>query len=354
MPVVYCEVNALPPIPVAKEAFMAGMNGAPPFDGPEPPWNLVSQLLRAMDTMRSLDEMFVWLASALTQGLKVPLAQFWTPHTPPGAHLPVRLLAMDCLDASVPERVIVNEQIIRIVERVAFERRPSLFFQVEQGFSPHQAALLTRFGFQYCGCAFLESGIPLFQLEGVGAREASPPRFAVIPFLLLRQLPRRDLLTSLAAAIEQGLLRAVSLGLLLSSASNVAPSPFSAAPLTPTPPPAYPTPARPISQPIPPPTPAQPEQAPPLEALIPRRKQDPDLLTANNPFTSAPVIADKQARRFHTAIDGRKNVGELCRTTGMSLKEGYEALRYLLAQQRVELYDPKGRPIQPDLFGQGA
>jgi hypothetical protein len=71
---------------------------------------------------------------------------------------------------------------------------------------------------------------------------------------------------------------------------------------------------------------------------------------SDSPFSSSATISDKQALRLYTAIDGHKTIAELCRSTGMSLKEVLPALQALLALHRVELYTPDSRLVDTALL----
>jgi CheY-like chemotaxis protein len=82
-----------------------------------------------------------------------------------------------------------------------------------------------------------------------------------------------------------------------------------------------------------------------LYKLIPHRREDAVLMRSVSPLNDSVIIADKSARRIYAAIDGRKNVDELCYATGMDGSELIEALKYLLAEQRILLYDLKGRLV---------
>jgi CheY-like chemotaxis protein len=82
-----------------------------------------------------------------------------------------------------------------------------------------------------------------------------------------------------------------------------------------------------------------------LYKLIPHRREDAVLMRSVSPLNDSVIIADKTARRIYAAIDGRKNVDELCYATGMDDSELIEALKYLLAEQRILLYDLKGRLV---------
>jgi chemotaxis family two-component system response regulator PixH len=87
-----------------------------------------------------------------------------------------------------------------------------------------------------------------------------------------------------------------------------------------------------------------------LQKLIPRRSEDPDLLSMSNPLDSSVIIPDKHARRLHAAIDGRKTVDELCSITHLTMKEIYRALQILVAQHRIQLYTPDGKRVDSSLL----
>jgi chemotaxis family two-component system response regulator PixH len=87
-----------------------------------------------------------------------------------------------------------------------------------------------------------------------------------------------------------------------------------------------------------------------LHKLIPRRSEDPDLLSMSNPLDISVVIPDRQARRLHAAIDGRKTVDELCSVTHLNMKEIHRALQVLLAQHRIQLYTTDGKQVDSSLL----
>ena len=84
--------------------------------------------------------------------------------------------------------------------------------------------------------------------------------------------------------------------------------------------------------------------------LIPHRVEDADLLTTSNPLSGSVAISDKQARHLYAAIDGRKNVEELCKFTRLDMIEVYKALQTLLAQHRIQLYTPPELLTDTSLF----
>ncbi len=325
-----------------------------PFEDTEQQ-NLIIQLPQAMQTMHNLDELFSWLASALVLRFGVSLAQFWTPPNQVTDSNTARLLGSAAQDPSVPERVVANEEVRGLVERCSAERQTPIFFPLEQAFSSYQAIRLNRYGFHYGGCAFLESTVSLARLKAISSSDRAPALFAVTAFLFLWQLPDQNLWTTIYLALERGLRLATERGLAFSSEVYSVPS---------APPGTQPTsmahasntsPLRAHSQPVVhvSPPPLQPESLPPLELLIPHRKQDPDLMLATNPFTSAAAITDSRARRLYAAINGRTTVSQLCSSTTMPLSEAYAALQMLLKQQYIEIYDQSGQAVNTSLFFKG-
>lgn len=319
--------------------------------------DLAMQLLSTMKSIHQLDEMFQWLASTTVQRFGVSLVQFWTVQDDAGGRRNLGLLAMDGEDPSVPERVVVNEEITGLVERLALERRAGLLFSMEQAFSSYQATRLNRYGFHYGAGAFLEKRLPLLRRKIASAYESAPTHFAVATLLFLRQPADPALLTSISAAVEEGIMMAADRGFAFFGSANpfpAAPPREPPAPLVPrSGPPPEPAHIAPAPTSPTPPTPPRGQALPPLEELLPHRRSDPDLFLAKNPFSSAAAIADKHARRLYAAIDGQKDVKELCRDAGLSLREGYTALQILLKQQRVEIYTPSGQLIKPSLFLKG-
>lgn len=75
--------------------------------------------------------------------------------------------------------------------------------------------------------------------------------------------------------------------------------------------------------------------------LIPRRSERAEMLWSSGPDSL--FVADRAARQLYLAIDGRTNVETLCTLTGMSKEDIFKALRILVAQQRIQLYDSNGR-----------
>lgn len=94
----------------------------------------------------------------------------------------------------------------------------------------------------------------------------------------------------------------------------------------------------------------QPEQASPLLLkLIPRRTLRPHAMQTSNPLASAPLIKDQRARLLFSKIDGKHSVARLAALTGLEMDEVTKALRVLLNEQNVLLYNEAGLCVNTKL-----
>jgi hypothetical protein len=149
--------------------------------------------------------------------------------------------------------------------------------------------------------------------------------------LFLRQPLPQDVLPTIDLVLEQAIQIAEKRGLLL---PNKGSSPdYILTPITPS---SFSTPQ--LS--------SDAEALPALTELIPRPRRDAELLVSSNPLSGSVDIPDKQARRLYAAIDGRKNVRELCTATKMNIEEVSSALQKLLSQHRIDLYKPNGQLVK--------
>ena len=297
--------------------------------------NVIAQLFRVIPSMRSIDEVFQWLTYAIAQQFDVQLVQFWTNATSRTGQRSMQLRTMVHQDSSLPEQVVVNDQTMLIAQRVVSEQRSFQPQPIANIFAQYQTLLLRRHGLNYCAGNFLTANVLLPPRSNVSSQEMVPTLFVMTVLLFLRQSPHIDLVPTTGNILEQAVSLGGSRGLLL--------------PTTNTPPPF----TTPIPPSFAPPTPPPQALLPPMTELIPRRKQDANLLLTSNPFASTAIISDKQARRLHAAIDGRTTIADLCTTTGMNIKDVYAALQTLLTQGRIEIYEPGGRIIDPSHFLNG-
>jgi DNA-binding response OmpR family regulator len=98
-----------------------------------------------------------------------------------------------------------------------------------------------------------------------------------------------------------------------------------------------------VNPPANPPSPPREEPSLTLNKLIPHRSEDANLMSSSNPLSRSVVISDKQARRLYAAIDGQKNVEELCMVIHLDVKQAPKVLQLLLDQQLIHLYGPGRR-----------
>ena len=295
--------------------------------------SLLAQLLRAALAMDQIDQLLRWLADNIVQRFNIQLIQFWASHMDATGLMALQLRTQARLDSTLPEQIVVNNDLALIAQRMTGGQRIYAAQPVEILFSQYRATLLRRYGLNYCTGSFMDAPGLLLPAPGTQGGIASP--FAMTTLIFTYQPPQPNLMASINGIVNQAITLAGNKGML----QPIAPG-------------QQVTPIGPLRQAIT--TEPLRQETIPLTELIPRRRQDTDIMLLNNPFSSSAVVADKRARRIYTAIDGRANIAALCRNTGMNLKEAYAALRILLQQKRIDFYEPGGQLVDtavlPDNF----
>jgi len=251
------------------------------------------------------------------------LVQFWTPVSDANRVISTNLRMMVARDSSLPEQIIVNEQVMQVARRFSYEQRFIPSQPVETLFPPHRATMLKRYNLSFCSGNFIDSDVLLPPPNNQFSSAKEPTLFALTILLFLAQSAHRDLMPTIRAVLKQSIELATNRGLLLQS------------------------PSVPITPPV---TFTAQKMLPPFSALIPRLKENGNAMLTSNPFSRALVISDKHARRLHAAIDSSKSVAELSRSTGMDMKDTSAALQVLLKLQRIELLNDEGQVMKPTLF----
>jgi hypothetical protein len=77
--------------------------------------------------------------------------------------------------------------------------------------------------------------------------------------------------------------------------------------------------------------------------LIPRRREDDNMLWVNDP--QSVVVRDMQIRYFFAAIDGQRNLEQLGMIMRMNADDILRVVRLLLAQHHILLYEPNGQLV---------
>jgi hypothetical protein len=341
---------------------------------------LTSQLFQAVSSMHHIDELFQWLAHALIRRFNIQLLQFWTNHISASGQLEAQLRTIARQDATLPDQIVVNEQVHRIAQQLISERMAYDLQPVETIFTHYQAILLKRHGLAYWSACFTSGNALLPPRTDILSQRESPAFFAMTTLLFLRQSPQFNVMSVISAILDEATALATKRGLLLATNdpyTTFSPQPYPAPtplPQSYTPPAQHYTPlpqsyTPPVQHYAPPPQPytapnPSPQvhtgspQFPPQETALPnqeatphlaqiilKRKQDSNELLASNPFARPTVISDKKARRLHAAINGQANVAELASATGLNIQEIRAALRLLWEQQRIEAYEPGGKPV---------
>ena len=280
---------------------------------------IFKQLQQAIEAMHRPEEMFQWLVFVLVQRFDIPILQLWTCESDRSGQPSAQLRAMACQDSSQPA-YLVSEKVAMTVERISRGPRMLLPQPIEQVFPHYLASLLKRYGLGYCACCLIDRDVRFAPVKYALPHETTSTGLTFIALLFLWKPPHPDLISTISITLEQAIVVAENHGLLLPVAANQSTGPQEV-----------------FSQEPPP-------------GLIPRLKQDAGLLLSSNPFASPVTISDKQARRLYEAIDSHKTLAELCSSTGMTLKEGYTALRTLLTLQCIEVFTPEGWPVDAALF----
>ena len=101
-----------------------------------------------------------------------------------------------------------------------------------------------------------------------------------------------------------------------------------------------------VRQAVPPPLSCASPPRPALRELIPRRIPNTETMRSRSPFAPSPITGDERARRLYVAIDGRRTVAELAAMTGLEMKDISQAVRVLLQEHYIELYDAAGQFVE--------
>ncbi len=295
---------------------------------------LMAQLGKIAASIRTIDDLFSWLASTMIERFDVQVIQFWVNQTYRTGQVSTELRRMARQDLTLPQQIVTNTYVAEVAGHIMNSKNSFMLQRMESLFHQHQATLLGRYGLRYCCGYFLSSNALLVPTNDQLSPEKLPTPLAALALLFLRQpLPlevQRTIEYTFKQAIQFGEVR----GLLL--------PPTSVPRIPPTP--VLRTPGGYQLEPFP--------QKPPiiLNELVPHRKEDASLMSTSNPLTSVNPIADKQARRLYAAINGHRNVEELRRTARLSQAEVYKALQVLVVERRIEVYDARGQLIDGSLL----
>jgi hypothetical protein len=180
---------------------------------------IIARLLRQAPFIRDLDELFEGLARALVCHYHVRVAQFWVTPGDSAASSSLMLRALECQNERLVGPVLVNERVVAVAEHVMEMRRDIPLRDGAGIFSEHQAAVLKRYGLNYCNGYFVQN--------------VAPPDVSKMAVLLFwGQVPPEKSLRDIRRILEQAALLAQKYALQLPPAwPTLVPAP----PITPLP-----------------------------------------------------------------------------------------------------------------------
>jgi hypothetical protein len=287
---------------------------------------ITAQLYKAVENMSHIDELIQWLADKIVGSFPIQVAQFWALRADRTRQTSVELRACICQDPAFPTQLVINNQVAATVQRLLHGRFDNMFRPVENLFSSYQASSLTRFGLYYCSCSFMRSEallLPAYNTQGV---QLIPIPLSIAVVLYLRQPLTHDNLSAIDLILGQAVSLAESRFLRLPGSTTSGRLPA-------------------VNNAI-----FQPQSSQSLYELIPHRNEDDKLLTSSNPLSGSGIIPDKRARRLYNAVNGTRNVKEICEHLHIDLQEAYEAIRFLVTQDRIRLYEPGGQLVDSSMF----
>ncbi len=259
------------------------------------------------------------------QNFDVQGVQFWALQAKQTREKVVELRCMVHQELLFPPQIIANNQVAAVASQIIQERHGHRLELVKNLFSPYQASLLVRYGLEYCAYYLLSGDMLLAPPYKATSGLEIPTPLAVAVLHFFHRPTSSNALTEINLVLEQAISVAISRGLFIPEGTTSGKIPVAANSL------------------------GRQSQLM-LDDIIPQRVEDTNLLKSSNPLASSIVIADKKARRLFAAIDGRKNVGELCASLNMDSKEAYLALQILVAQHRIQLYEPEGGQLDRSVF----
>jgi hypothetical protein len=281
---------------------------------------ILAQLFRMIPTFNHIDDLFQWLAYTFSQQFNAQLIQLWANQVNYLGQRTAHLRTMVRRDTSIPEPVVVSEDVAQLAQRIAYEQRIYNPQAIDNLFPQYRVALLRRYGLNFLAGCFVYANL-LLPPGSESTSANTPVPLAMTILLYLPRQPRFDFMPSISTIMNQAMAAAGTHGLLSPLARQLTTPRFSSEPA--------------LSG---------------LENFIPHRKQDSKLMLSSNPLSSSTAITNKSARRLYSAIDGQSDMTTLCTHTGMQMTEAYAALQFLLTQQRVEIRSPSGVLIDPKFF----
>ncbi|WP_137296020.1 hypothetical protein [Dictyobacter aurantiacus] len=272
---------------------------------------IVTRLLQAIAGMQNIDELLRWSANMLAQRLNLEVVQIWTFQDERFKRIPIELCTTACCQPDLPEQIVINAHVAEVARRLCNEHYTVTIPQVTEAvFSSQAARLLTKYNLNYWACCQLTNSIPIQAITGFQypLTRFNPPTHTLVSFFT-RQPPDPRLITTIGYIMEQVIGIALNRGLQLAEKQVLVQPPAGTG-----------------------------SKDALLMKLVPQRNRDSEA----NHGKHIQVITSRQVRRLYLSIDGRRNLANLAVLTQLHQHDFLLALRSLLTQKQIQLYEPDG------------
>jgi hypothetical protein len=279
-------------------------------------------LIQTMAAMQHIDELFLAFTRFTVQRIGAQVAQVWAAQVNQLGQPFPGVRGMACLNRKLPQYMVISPHVAAVAEYTLQARDSSPPQLVDVIFPPDVATPLQAYGLNLCASSYFSSNALLPPAStDFSAKQPSTP-LTIVLLLFFQQVPHQNALLSINNMFQHVLLVAQNHGLLLAAPTNGRP-------------------AASFSQPL-----SKQDGAQSLFELIPHQVEDP----MDNPFAASVIIADEHIRRFYTAIDGRRNIHQICMLKHLDKKKASAIVQILLAQHRIQLYTLAGQVVENPLF----
>jgi hypothetical protein len=187
---------------------------------------IISQLLRIIDNVQHIDDLFLWLAHTLLRRLSIDVIQLWTLQSHVEGQVTLELRTMVSRNFALPQHVVVNSGVANQIRSVLKERSGLMPMPVGTVFAQDQVNLLTKHNLHYWTCYFLcnNSMLPPAMGKYTDSKEVDTP-LTMVASLLTQQSPSPRLLPTIGHILEQTIQLAKKRGLLLADGKQAVISP---------------------------------------------------------------------------------------------------------------------------------
>ncbi len=278
--------------------------------------------MQMMAAMQHIDELFQAFTRFTVQRIGAQVAQVWAAQVNQSGQPFTNVRAMAYLNRILPQYVVINPHVAAVAEYTLQARDSSLPQLVDVIFPPDVATPLRTYGLNLCVSSYFSSDVLLPPASTDFSAQQPLTPLTIVLLLFFQQVPHQNALLNINNMFRHVLLVARSHGLLLAAPANGKPSAS-------------------FSQP-----PAKQDGVQSLFKLIPHQVEDP----MDNPFAASVIMADEHVRRFYTAINGRRNIQEICMLKQLDEKKASAVVQILLAQHRIQLYTLAGQVVESPLL----